>query len=778
MKLSISWIFDHIVGSWKEYDIADLVKSFNATTAEIEAIEKHDIDLHNFILARIIELRGSKVVAFSAELQREIQLPIRDGAIAGNLFLLKKESHEFRWAMLSDWGSSKEGLLPAFNCKEDDSAGGWKDSFESEDYILELDNKTITNRPDLWGHRGMAREVAAILDLPFRSEETFIARLPIKQYEYFASGTPEDPFTIEIKNPEQCKRFAGLYLPRVAYRESLIWMAHRLACVDTRPLDAIVDATNYVMLDWSQPIHAFDAKKITTKMIMPRLAKPQEKLVLLDGDTVELTDHDLVITDGKKPIALAGIMGGRDSSVSMQTESLFVESANFDATTIRKTALRCKKRTESSARFEKSLDPMQNTTALLRFLKLVQEAEIPLEIAEHIISLGHDIEPKHISVAHSFIEARIGVKIDSDFIIRTLEHLEFSVEKKIKDDEIWYEIVVPTFRSSKDVTIPEDIVEEVGRFFGYDNVPLVLPSIEMKSSDMSWVYKRRMIKQLCAYSMHAREVNNYAFYDEAFLRQLHWNPEDAVAVVNPVSELWRQLVTSLMPHLLKNIQQNSTEHNRLRFFEWNRCWKKDGNGVLERKVLAGIFFDQKKGVDFYQEKEFLLRLFNALHLSVTWNKPNKVPFAWYNPFETACLTCQDTLVGFAGKINRAWLKKIVGDGDAFIFELEADALLALAPEVLVYEPLPKYPGTSFDVSMLVPLEVTVAKIYDCIKHADARIYNVSLVDFFQKEEWVDQRSVTMRFYARDPEKTLTKDAIDQIYKHVVIGLENVDARIR
>ncbi len=171
-------------------------------------------------------------------------------------------------------------------------------------------------------------------------------------------------------------------------------------------------------------------------------------------------------------------------------------------------------------------------------------------------------------------------------------------------------------------------------------------------------------------------------------------------------------------------------------------------------------------------------LFDALHLSVAWDKPKKVPFEWYNPYQTAQLTCQDALVGFAGKINPAWLSKVVEGGDAFIFELEADVLLALVPKEQPYEPLAKYPGTTLDISMLIPLEVTVEKIYECIKKADARIYNVALIDFFQKEEWGDQRSVTMRLHARNPEKTLTKDDIDHIYKHVVIRLEKVNARIR
>ncbi|MEX0939912.1 MAG: phenylalanine--tRNA ligase subunit beta [Candidatus Babeliales bacterium] len=777
MKLSLSWIFDHIIGSWKEHDIPSLIDTFNKTTAEIEQFKHIHLDLSNYFLARVVQFDDKQAVVFCPELATELKLPFRDDLQENNTYVIKKDLKTIRWATLTDWYSQKEGFISAVSCSEDNLTGSWKDAFEPEDYIIEIDNKSITNRPDLWGHRGIAREIAAILNLPFISAEMLLASLPVREYESFASATSSIPFSIELTNTEKCKRFAGLYMPLVGFQPSWIWMAYRLACVDSRPINAIVDTTNYVMFDWSQPIHAFDANTITTKKIEPRLAKYHEKLTLLDNETIELTDQDLVITDSQKPIALAGVMGGKDTAVSTNTQALFVESASFDATTIRKTAMRVKKRTEASARFEKSLDPMQNTQALLRFLKLLENEKIPLVVADHVISVGKEFKAPTIDIEHNFIESCIGTKIEADFIIKTLIALDFQVTQFKKDDTDVYSIVVPTFRATKDISIKTDIVEEIARFFGFSNIPLELPYMQIKSTVLSWVLKRRMIKQLAAFSLQAHEVNNYALFDDEFLNELSWKPQNTVTIANPLSELSTQLVTSLMPHLLKNIKQNQKEYDTLRFFEWNRCWEKINDAVIEKKQLAGIFFDQKKEIDFYEEKYTLSTLFDALELAIEWKKPDQVPAPWYHPHQTARLICLGNNIGYAGKIDRSFLAPLA-EGDAFVFELDGQALLSLMPEAKQFEPIVKYPASFFDVSILIPLSVTIAQITENIKHADSRIKQVDLIDFFQKEEWKDKKSVTMRCLAQDPEKTLTKDDIDYIYNHVILTLKKIDAEIR
>ncbi|MGE0206626.1 MAG: phenylalanine--tRNA ligase subunit beta [Candidatus Babeliales bacterium] len=779
MKLSLSWIFDHIVGSWHKQDIPALVQKFNQTTAEIESFKKVTLPLQELFLVRVVRNEEQATLASCPELKQELSLPQRPGALVGAVYMIRKTAKNFRWAELADLFSAKEGLVPALSCAEDELAGGWKKSIEAEDYIFELDNKSITNRPDLWGHRGVAREIAALLQLTLKDEKDFLADIPEKQYEKSAAATKTDPFSTEIHDSAAAPRFATLYVSDVAYRASWLWMACRLARVDARPIDAIVDLTNYVMLDLSEPMHAFDAAKIGTKTIGPRFAQQGQKLTLLDGQTIELTKHDLVISDGKEALALAGIMGGLATAVTPTTTSLLLEAACFDAGTIRKSSQQFHIRTEASARFEKSLDPNQNVAALRRFVHLAHAEKLPMVVAEHIVSLGKPAQPKVIELSQDFIESRIGTVLQQDFIIKTLQELGFSVEHLKKDGVSLYRVTVPTFRASKDITIKEDIVEEIARFFGYDNIPLVVPSLPIKPSDNSAVYITRTIKEICAFGMQAHEQQNYALYDEQFLQELSWQPANAARLKNPLSEHWQRLVTSLIPHLVKNIKDNVVHQDDLRFFEINKIWSEDKKDITEQTSLAGIFYEKKKAVDFYQAKECLTALFQALGITASWQKKVKPEQPWYHPYQTAVLYADDVLLGYAGMLNTGFTMNVL-EGDAFLFELDMQALLTLARKNShkQFKPLPKFPGTSLDVSMFVPLSVTVGNLTQIIQDADKRITSVALVDFFHKEEWGDKKSITMRFEACDPDKTLSKEDIDALYAQVLAALKKVHAVVR
>lgn len=765
MKVSIRWIFDHIESSWSAVDMPHLVQLFNEKTAEIEKVEHVTIDLKNYSVVRVTHVDEQKVIVSSDEWPTEVELSPRNGVQVDAHYLIKKESSGYRWATLMDFSSDKEGLFPAVcNVPE------WKKDFEIDDYILHVDNKSITHRPDLWGHRGFAREVAALLDLPFKDEQHFLADKAIQNHAQEVSATVDNPFTIAIKDPELCKRFAGLYFGSIEYRPSSLWMAHRLARIDARPIDFIVDATNYVMFDISQPLHAFDADKIPTHTIAPQRAHAGQKLELLDDQTVELTDKDLVISDGERPLALAGIMGGKESGISSQTKHLFLESANFDATTIRRTSVRFKVRSQASARFEKSLDPNQNVTGILRFLKLLDSEGLPYTSAHTIVSLGKTYVPITIEIAHSFIEQCIGTKIETDFVLRTLEKIQFKVESHGD----MYTITVPTFRATKDIGIKEDIAEEVARFYGYSAIPAQLPKKETKAHALEHVYRLRSIKQLCAYSMVMREVYNYAFFDESFLTQLHWEPTNAVAVKNPISENHRRLVTSLVPGLFKCLVNNNTQE-QMRFFEWGRVWHEDGQ-VSEQSALSAVLFD-KKQIDFYDAKATLEQLFSFFDMSVEWQKVEKQTQPWFMPYQTAQLLIDGVVIGIAGKGDKTFLHQVI-EGDAFIFELNGDALLSYVRPQHRYKEPSKYPPVERDISMLVPLRLTVRHVIQAIKSVDGRVTAIRLIDMFDKREWADQRSLTFRFNIQATDRTLTKEDADTVWQKVAQAIKELGATIR
>jgi phenylalanyl-tRNA synthetase beta chain len=781
MKLSIAWIFDHLEADWKDYDIAQLVAKFNTTTAEIEHVSKKVTDLEHLSLGQVTKVASDKITLFSPEWQKEFSFPHRP-AHPGNVFLITKNG----WAILPDLGGEKEGLIPPLYVLDEELAGKWKEKFETEDYILELDNKSITHRPDMWSHRGFAREAAAILEVPLKPLSDFLEHRDVKKYESDAPATPKEPFAITVKNPEKIKHFAGLYIEHVeATSAALLWMAHRLIKIDSRPISIVVDCTNYVMQDIGQPMHAFDGQKLKSKKIEPRMAKKGESILLLDGQKVELEPQDIIITDGKTPIALGGIMGGKESGIHEGTESAFIEAACFDAGTIRRTSTRLRLRTEASARFEKSLDPHLNVLAIERFLKLLHDSPLATKITSPIISVGHEPVPVVLEISHDFIESRLGEHVSSEKIKTILEKLEFQVHEK-KDTT--YQVAVPSFRATKDVALKEDIVEEIGRFVGYANIPLALPSLTIKPKDLTATNALRAIKKQCAYALAMHEVHNYAFYDEEFLLRLKWHPDNPVTLKNPVSEHWTTLVTSLIPHLFKNVYQNEVKEDRLRFFESARVWSHDDKKVQEQKSIAGIFFDRKNQIDFYAAKAELAELFETLSVDVVWQKPaghkvwgSKKKLSdlapWFNPHQTAVILHNGFVIGVAGKAEKTFLANVV-DGDAFIFELNGDFLTSYQPPLKKFAPLPKYPIVRQDISMLVPVQVTVQDVTQIIEKADAQIIRVELLDFFEKKEWQEQRSLTFRYYIQDRDKTLEKSDIDRISHSVVEAVKKTGVEVR
>jgi phenylalanyl-tRNA synthetase beta chain len=794
MKVSLAWIFEHIDYAWQKVDVTQLVNQFNQKTAEIEHVAKIALDLKPLALARVTGLNGLSASASGASnsseksVQQKIEvhvpewridcmLSFRQDAQVGDLFLIKKHEKGYSWAHLHDVGGEKESMLSAVFCEESFVSGDWKKNIEVHDYILDIDNKSITNRPDLWGHRGLAREFAALLDLQLKPIEPLLAAIPVIQIDgTCAKATNLVPYAIENKAPEACKRFAAGYVTCNAIASPLN-LALCLSKVDCRPIDAIVDGTNYVMLELGQPLHAFDAQKFSAKKLMPRMAKNKEKLTLLDGQAIELCQDDLVISDGVIPVALAGVMGGADTAIGRDTKAILVEAACFDPGIVRRTASRHKVRTDASARFEKSLDPNQNVTALLRLLKLFDELGVAPRAQAEIISLGLPASMREITITHSFIEKRLGVTVDRTFIYQTLEKLGFGVDKSVGKGSDGYAITVPTYRGTKDITIAEDIVEEIGRFYGYTAIPPVLPKLALAASQHDWVYQVRTIKQYMAYTLSMRELYTYGMFDEDFLRLLSWEPVNTVDIKNPISENLRRMGTTLVPNMLKAVHQNCADYPQLRFFEWGRTWhyRKE---VFEKKVLAGIIYEHKKEIDFYQIKAELEGLFALLALPVTWEKTHSVEQEpWYMPYQTAHIMYEGTKIGTVGKVNPSCLRTLC-EGDAFVFELDGDALVQYKAPRVQFQPVPKYPDVSRDISMLVPVALTAQELKDVIAKVDKKIVSVSLVDFFEKAEWAEQRSLTFRFVIRDPNKTLIKQEADEVWDRVAASLKKVGAVIR
>lgn len=643
----------------------------------------------------------------------------------------------------------------------------------ADDYILLVDNKSITNRPDLWGHRGFAREIAAILGLKLKPLEPLLTPAKLNTGMTTVSATTDVPWDITINAHPGCNRFALAYLAHVKQAASIPWMMERLTRVDIRPINAIVDITNYVMADIGRPMHAFDADRLRTHTMTVRYAHAGEKLQTLDQLERILTAEDMVVTDGDTPISLAGIMGGSSSSVTEHTTRILIEAAHFDPTTIRRTAERQKVRTEAAARFEKSPDPMGNIEALRRFAALAQSCGISTVSYLPIQSVGPEIVPPQIQVTHSFLQDRLGVTLSQDEVLAIMRSLEFHA---VCADGV-YTVTIPTFRASKDITRAEDIVEEVGRMYGYDAIVPQVPRMRLQPSDMTTIARVRLIKQYLAYAHQMSELYTYALYDESFLRHIGYEPRHTLEVQDPVSENWRRLVTSLIPHLYKAVVDNHQQYEQLRFFESGRTWQLHEGLIVERKAVAGIVYDKRATFDFYAGKIIIEDLLRMLGLSVAWSQEAHPADPWYEPYTTARLISQDHHVGIVGMLHSSW-SRALGEGAGWIFELDGAWLAEFPARTTTYQPTAKFPEILRDVSVCIDRGVTVDQMKQYISSADARIVSVQLIDFFEKQEWATQRSVSLRYTIRDDTKTLTKQEADGVSDAVVQQLVSHGGTIR
>jgi phenylalanyl-tRNA synthetase beta chain len=771
VKLSIAWLFDHIKENHRSYDVNDLIAKIIDGVAEIEAVHRVSLPLDNLAVACIGSLHDTTIIVDCPEWKKEYTLPLRKDSVLQAWYILLREGQSVRWATLHDVGSTKDGLFPAVFVDENSSKGAWKKHVESEDTLITIDNASLTHRADLWGHRGFAREVAALYDFTLIPEEHIVASIATRHYERQAPITTTFPLEVVIEDPERCKRLAVLNIPFLSYRASLIWMALRLARIDARPLHALVDMTNYVMYDIGQPMHMFDAQTITTS-ITARHAKEGETLVVLDGEELHLTMYDLVIADGDRALALAGIMGGRDTAVSATTTAVIIEAANFDAATIRATSARYKKRTEASLRFEKSLDSNQNTVALCRLVKLLDDNDIPYRAADALISVGLLEKEEEIEITHEEIVQRLGIPLSMETVAMRLQALGFGV--RIVDNRT-YRIVVPTYRIPKQGVIKEDIIEEIARLTGYSAFPTQLPTMQMHLVHHKKMLAIRAMKYHCAFALSMHEVHNYALYDEEFLQRIAYEPSNAATLKNPPSQDAQRLVTSLIPHLLSNIVTNEVGRDRLRFFEIARTWMVAGERLIERTQLAGVFFD-KKSVDFYGGKAALESLFATLGLSVEWRKAGNAG-ALFDRHRTAGIWLGNNLLGYAGMIRPQILFKIT-DGEVFAFEIDTFTLLSYEPAPQHFKPLLRYQTVTFDLSIMVPRAITVDEMQKTIVQVDPHIREVALIDFFEKIEWKDQRSLTFRCTIADEQRTMTKEMIDGIEQKVIKMVQEKGAVLR
>jgi phenylalanyl-tRNA synthetase beta chain len=644
------------------------------------------------------------------------------------------------------------------------------EQLKTGDVVFEIDNKSLTNRPDLWGHYGLAREVAAIYGLKLKELNLFKIK----------AGKGKR-LKVKVANSHLCSRYSAVAIDGIKVDESPTWLKERLSSIGQKPINNIVDITNYVMFDLGQPLHAFSAKKIVGGEIIVRTAHDGEKLVTLDKLARELTTHDLVIADKEKAIALAGIMGALDSEVEIGTTSVIIESANFDATCVRKTGQRLGLRTEASMRFEKSLDPNLVELALQKTINLILEIIPGSRVVSEIIDeKDFRLNCGPLDPSWSFIDSRIGQKIERKKTIQTLQRLGFAV----KDNKLGLAVRIPSWRATKDVSIKEDIIEEITRIFGYDNLTPSLPRSVMVCWEENKLRQlEREIKNILSGVSAASEVLNYSFVAKSFFKKIGCQEVDNFTLLNPWTEDLCYLRRSLLPGLLGNIETNLRFFNNLNIFEVGKVFIDDEAGELtepngeqrlpsQEVYAAGAISKPKGETTFYLAKGVVETILSKLGIEFDFQITTEIlPFG--HPKQSLSLLVAGEEIGFVASLNPRVGRALDLDAEIALWQINLSKLQNNYPVLKKFEALPKFPSVELDLSLIIGEEEQWKDIQGLIKAIEPRlIKSVKLLDVFKNDKMkAGNKSLTCRIVYQSDERTLNMEEVNKIQETVINQLE-------
>lgn len=622
-----------------------------------------------------------------------------------------------------------------------------KELWPIDDIIVEIDNKSLTNRPDLWGHYGIAREVAAITEhelLPLEIEE-------IKN--------DKEDLNIVIKNPELCYRYCGLTVENIKNNTTPMDMQIFLYYAGMRSISLLVDLTNYLMLELGQPMHAFDKRVV--KSIEIGLAKDGDTYTTLDGTERKLTSDNLMIKNGDKYFAIAGVMGGLDSEILPDTNSLFLESATFDPGSIRKTAINLGLRTEASSRYEKSLDPNMADLAIKRFVYLLHKENKDMKITSNLTDVyPTKLEEGHISLTKRKLAIYMGKTLDDTVVKNILERIGFKVE--VKDDT--YEVVVPTFRHSKDVNIEEDLIEEVARFYGLENFGPSPLCLELNSKEQDIVYNEEYdVKYLLASKFDMNEVHSYIWYDTNMLKELNIDKKGVKLLGKEQNNILRD---DLPLSLLNIVNNNLKNYSTLRIFEIATTINNNQN----ERHLAVVYADDEKNIEkVYNEAKMTIKtIFNNLkNLSVTF-KDNVNEKEYYDNTLGKVIMVNDMPLGTLNVLNKSYTNKIAKKKTLVMIDIDFDKYVTLeSPEIIVKE-ISKYPSVNLDYTIIANKDTKYSTISEVINNfKNKNIKSSHLVGIYEDDK---NKKYTISFNVGSNDKTLTQEDLakfkEKFIKHI------------
>lgn len=645
---------------------------------------------------------------------------------------------------------------------------------QKQDILLDVDNKSLTHRPDMWGHYGIAREFAAIFEKPLK--RTFDKAWEDKLKGHFTSD--QSPIAPKVEKDSSCLAYYGLSVDNVTVGESPEWMKRRLRAVGLRPINNIVDISNYVMLELGIPLHIFDRETIKDNTIHIKRVCMEETFVTLDEEERSLIDSDTVICDSEKPLVLAGIMGGLNSGVTDKTTKVFIEVANWKAAEVRRTSTRLGLRTDSSQRYEKTLDSKLCERTLLRTLELLLEFCPEAKVVGKPEYDGHSLdEIKELSINTSAakISKVLGIEVSEDKVKKILESLDFVVEGSGD-----LKVKVPSFRATKDVEYEADIIEEIGRIIGYDNITPVSPKLDIAPVRLTNAQAlHRQIRSYMTFQGKSFEVMTYPMIGEKHLKKATWKDEKPLKILNSLSKDAEIMRNSLMPSLLEAASINTKNFSEFRFFELGRSYHSDSKEFSVDKSQLGIVFYDKDKSPFMELVNTVNGLMNATNVPADLVekqpkfKNNLVSEEWKgtHPFEFLNVRIMGRMNGVVLSIHPLLLRdyKIKGHLAVCLIDLSPFEAQRMK-EKTKYKPLPKFPGSSFDWTVVANKDATVGSILDSLKKAKIKeLQGTKVVDVFNMDE--DKNAVTLRAHFLDPEKTLSTEFLTSAREQLVATLE-------
>lgn len=774
MYISINWIKDFV--DLKGVDIKGLINKFTLSTAEVEGIIEYGKDIDGVIAAKILEVEKHpesdkinilKVDTGNKILQSLCSAPnVKAGAIipfapAGakvcgqdvtKVEMLGKISEGVCLSEKELGISDNHSGLMILN--ENIKIGtDVKELMNIDDVVFEVDNKSLTNRPDLWGHYGIAREIAAITGRRLKPLEK-------EDLEIYNSLPKLD---VKVEDGEKCYRYSSIAIENITKKISPINMRIRLYYCGTRAINLLADITNYIMLELGQPMHAFD-KALVNKVNVKTLGK-KSNFKTLDEEVREIYEDTLMICKDDEPICIAGIMGGENTEIKENTNSLFLESANFDSTSIRKSATKIGLRTEASTRYEKTLDPELTRLAIERYVKLLKDVDKDVKIVSSFTDVYVKKYPKiELEITKEYVNRRMGIELSTIKMQEILEALGFDVER-IEDT---LKVKVPSYRATKDVTIKADLVEEIARIYGYDNIPpkTKLDELKIVKDDEERV-NDNIIKNTLAEKFGASEVHTYVWYDKKKNTELKIKTEDNIKIINSLNADNNVLRESMMPALLNVVNENAKYYNTLSVFEIGRTfeYKNKNENCNEIKKLGYVMATREATLEMVMAET--KKVINTICLLTknfipTIENVEISEYSWTMNPNMGNIVYKDKVLGYISELNLITKNQIDKKMNIVLFELNLDVLNSIPKQPKTYKKISKFQTVQVDLNLLVNYDVPYANIEKYIQ--EMQIENIkehSLIDIFEDEKVLkDKKSLTIRFVLGSFDHTLTSEEIN------------------